>query len=112
MVVKSANEITSERLLNLILRAQKFRSTQFAARGKGEGYLTAHRNSDPFKGGNKMKPSTKDEVAGKVHEVKGKVKEKAGQLTNNPDLKGEGQDEKIGGKVQKKIGQVEKVFGK
>ena len=33
-----------------------------------------------------MEPSTKDEVAGKVHEVKGKIKEKAGQLTNNPDL--------------------------
>jgi uncharacterized protein YjbJ (UPF0337 family) len=39
-----------------------------------------------------MKPSTKDEVAGMVHEVKGKVKEKAGQLTNNPDLEADGQD--------------------
>ena len=58
-----------------------------------------------------MKPSTKDEVAGKVHEVKGKVKEKAGRVTNNPDLEAEGQDEKIGRKVQKKIGQVEKVLG-
>jgi uncharacterized protein YjbJ (UPF0337 family) len=65
-----------------------------------------------FKGGNNVKPSTEDEVAGKVHEVKGKVKEKAGQLTNDPDLEAEGQDEKIGGKVQKKIGQVEKVLGK
>jgi uncharacterized protein YjbJ (UPF0337 family) len=60
----------------------------------------------------KMKPSTKDEIEGKVHEVKRKVKEKAGQLTNNPDLEAEGQDEKIGGKVQKKIGQVEKVLEK
>jgi uncharacterized protein YjbJ (UPF0337 family) len=68
--------------------------------------------SNLFRGGNKMKTSTKDEIAGKVHEVKGKVKEKVGQLTNNPDLEGEGQDEKIGGKVQKKIGQVEKVLGK
>ena len=58
-----------------------------------------------------MKPSTKDEIAGKLHEVKCKVKEKAGQLTNNPDLEAEGQDENVGGKVQKKIGQVEKVFG-
>jgi uncharacterized protein YjbJ (UPF0337 family) len=33
-----------------------------------------------------MKPSTKNEVAGTVHEVKGKAKEKAAQLTNNPDL--------------------------
>jgi len=62
------------------------------------------------KGDSKMKPSTKDEVAGKVHEVKGKLKEKAGQLTRNPDLEEEGQDEKIGGKIQKKIGQVEKVL--
>ena len=59
-----------------------------------------------------MKPSTKDEIAGKVHEVKGNVKEKAGQLTNNPNLQGEGQAEKVGGKVQKKIGQVEKVIEK
>jgi uncharacterized protein YjbJ (UPF0337 family) len=58
-----------------------------------------------------MKPSTRDEIEGKVHEVKGNAKEKAGQLTNNPDLEAEGQDEKIGGKVQKKIGQVENVFG-
>jgi uncharacterized protein YjbJ (UPF0337 family) len=59
-----------------------------------------------------MKPSTKDEVAGKVHEVKGTVKEKAGKLTHNRKLEDEGQDEKIGGKVQKKIGQVEKVLEK
>jgi uncharacterized protein YjbJ (UPF0337 family) len=95
----------------LFVQREIFRSTQFAVRGKTEGYLAAHQNSNPFKGGNKMKPSTKDEVAGKVHEVKGKVKEKAGQLTNNPGLEAEGQDEKVGGKVQKKIGQVEKVLG-
>ena len=59
-----------------------------------------------------MKPSTKDEVGGKVHEVKGQVKERVGRATNNPDLEAEGQDEKIGGKVQNKIGQVEKVLGK
>jgi uncharacterized protein YjbJ (UPF0337 family) len=59
-----------------------------------------------------MRPSTKDEIEGKVHEVKGGVKEKAGQLTNNPDLEAEGIDEKIGGKVQEKIGQVKKVLGK
>jgi uncharacterized protein YjbJ (UPF0337 family) len=59
-----------------------------------------------------MRPSTKDEIDGKVHEVKGGVKEKAGQLTNNPDLEAEGQDEKVGGKFQKKIGQVERIFEK
>jgi uncharacterized protein YjbJ (UPF0337 family) len=59
-----------------------------------------------------MKPSTKDEIEGKVHEVKGNVKEKVGQLTNNPNLQGEGQAEKVGGKVQQKIGQMEKVLEK
>ena len=58
-----------------------------------------------------IKPSTKDQVAGKLHAVKGKLKEKAGQLTNDPDLEDEGAAEKVAGKVQKKIGQVEKVFG-
>jgi uncharacterized protein YjbJ (UPF0337 family) len=59
-----------------------------------------------------MKPSTENEIAGKVHEVKGTIKEKVGQLTNDPDLEGEGIGEKIAGKVQKKIGQLEKVFEK
>ena len=57
-----------------------------------------------------MKPSTKDQIEGKLHEVKGKVREQVGQLTNNPDLAAEGQAEKLGGKVQKKIGQIEKVL--
>lgn len=59
-----------------------------------------------------MKPSTKDQIEGKLHEMKGKVKEKVGQAANNPDLEGEGQSEKLAGKVQKKIGQIEKVFEK
>jgi uncharacterized protein YjbJ (UPF0337 family) len=59
-----------------------------------------------------MKPSTKDQMVGKLHEVKGKVKQKAGQVTNNPDLAAEGQGEKLAGKIQKKVGQVEKVFEK
>ncbi len=59
-----------------------------------------------------MKPSTENEIAGKVHQVKGKIKEKVGQLTNDPDLEAEGIGEQIGGKVQKKIGQLKKVLGK
>ena len=59
-----------------------------------------------------MKPSTEDQITGKVHEVKGTIKEKAGQLTNNPDLEGQGIGEKIAGKVQKKIGQLERVIEK
>ena len=59
-----------------------------------------------------MKTSTKDELAGTVHEAKGKVKEKAGQVTGNPDLESEGKIENLGGKVQKKVGQIEKVIEK
>ncbi len=59
-----------------------------------------------------MKPSTENEIAGKVHEVKGNVKEKVGQLTNDPDLEAEGIGEQFAGKVQEKIGQVEKAFEK
>jgi len=57
-----------------------------------------------------MKPSTKDQAEGKMHEVKGKVKEKVGHAMNKPDLEGEGRAEKIAGKMQKKVGEVEKVL--
>jgi uncharacterized protein YjbJ (UPF0337 family) len=63
------------------------------------------------KKGSIMKPSSKDEVAGKIHGVKGAVKEKVGRLTNNPDLEAEGKVEKVAGRVQKKVGQVKKVLG-
>ncbi len=59
-----------------------------------------------------MKPSTKDQIEGKLHELKGKAKQKAGQVTNNPNLADQGQAEKIAGVVQKKVGQIEKVFEK
>jgi uncharacterized protein YjbJ (UPF0337 family) len=59
-----------------------------------------------------MKPSTKDELEGKLHETKGKVKEKVGQVINNPDMETKGQNEKLAGKVQKKVGQFEKVLEK
>lgn len=59
-----------------------------------------------------MKPSTKDQIEGQLHELKGKVKEKAGQITTNPDLEAEGLAEKLVGKIQKKVGQIEKVFEK
>ena len=57
-----------------------------------------------------MKPSTKDQIQGKLHEMKGKAKEKAGQVTNNPNLVDQGQAEKIAGVIQKKVGQIEKVL--
>jgi uncharacterized protein YjbJ (UPF0337 family) len=56
-----------------------------------------------------MKPSTENEIAGKIHEVKGKVKEKVGHLTNHRDLEAEGTVEKVTGKLQKKVGEVEKA---
>jgi uncharacterized protein YjbJ (UPF0337 family) len=59
-----------------------------------------------------MKPSTKDQIKGKLHEMKGNVKEKAGQVTNTPTLAADGQNEKLSGKVQKKVGQIKKVFEK
>jgi uncharacterized protein YjbJ (UPF0337 family) len=76
--------------------------------------LTQARGAKPvwIKEGNTMTQSTKNEIAGKVHEVKGNIKEKVGKLTNDPDLEGEGIGERIAGKVQKKIGQLEKVFEK
>jgi uncharacterized protein YjbJ (UPF0337 family) len=59
-----------------------------------------------------MRPSRKNEVAGKIHEVKGAVKEKLGKLTSDPDMEAEGKVEKVVGAVQKKIGQVKRVLGK
>ena len=59
-----------------------------------------------------MKPSTKDQVEGTLHEVKGAVKAAAGRVTNDPDLTNEGQAEKLVGEVQQKVGQVKRVFEK
>jgi uncharacterized protein YjbJ (UPF0337 family) len=60
----------------------------------------------------KMKPSTKDEINGDIHEVKGTVKETAGKLTRKPNLDANGRAEQSRGKVQKKVGQIENVFEK
>jgi len=59
-----------------------------------------------------MKPSTKDQIRGSLHEVKGKIKEKAGEAVNNPTLRAQGKVENVAGKIQKKIGQFEKVLEK
>jgi uncharacterized protein YjbJ (UPF0337 family) len=74
--------------------------------------LALSSNWNASTGVSKMKPSIKNEIAGKVHEVKGKIKKKAGQMTNDPDLEGKGLAEKIAGKVQNKVGHVEKALGK
>ena len=52
-----------------------------------------------IKGEDAMKPSTKDQAEGKIHEVKGKIKEKLGKATNNTDLENEGTAEKTAGKT-------------
>jgi uncharacterized protein YjbJ (UPF0337 family) len=59
-----------------------------------------------------MKPSTKDQIKGELHELKGTVKQKVGQIANNPNLEAEGQSEKLAGKIQKKVGQIKKMFEK
>jgi uncharacterized protein YjbJ (UPF0337 family) len=59
-----------------------------------------------------MKRSTKNKIAGKIHEVKGTIKQKAGQLANDPGLARKGIAEKIAGKVQNKIGKVEEKINK
>lgn len=61
-----------------------------------------------WEGGNKMKPSSRNQMTGKTHEVKGTVKKAIGQVTNNLALEAEGLGEKITGKVQEKIGQIDK----
>jgi uncharacterized protein YjbJ (UPF0337 family) len=58
-----------------------------------------------------MKPSTKDQTKGKLHEVKGNIKEKIGKATNDPDLEISGKAEKKAGKVQELIGRAEKAVG-
>jgi uncharacterized protein YjbJ (UPF0337 family) len=58
-----------------------------------------------------MKPSTKDEIAGKLHEVKGKIKEELGDATTDPNLEVSGNVEKNAGKIQSWMGRAEKAVG-
>jgi uncharacterized protein YjbJ (UPF0337 family) len=73
--------------------------------------MPGHLNRGNPTAGSIMKPSTKDQAEGKLHEMKGKVKEQAGKLILDPELEAEGKDEKRSGQVQQKIGQVEKLLG-
>jgi uncharacterized protein YjbJ (UPF0337 family) len=72
----------------------------------------ANLNVEFRRGEDTMKPSTKNQIKGELHEIKGKAKEKVGQITNNPNMVAEGRSEKLAGKIQKKVGRIEKVFGK
>jgi uncharacterized protein YjbJ (UPF0337 family) len=59
-----------------------------------------------------MKPSTKDEINGNIHQIKGAVKETVGKIINNPSLAAKGKAEQNLGKVEKKVGHLEKVHEK
>lgn len=58
-----------------------------------------------------MKPSTRDNVEGTVHEVNGNIKEASGKLIKNPKLENDGNREKTLGKGQKINASVEKSIG-
>jgi uncharacterized protein YjbJ (UPF0337 family) len=58
-----------------------------------------------------MRPSTEDQVKGKLHEVKGTIKEAVGEATTDPKLEISGIVEKHAGKVQQIIGRAEKAVG-
>ena len=58
-----------------------------------------------------MRPSTRDQIKGELHEIRGKAKVKVGQITNNRDMAAAGQSEQLAGKIQKKFGRIKKVFG-
>lgn len=59
-----------------------------------------------------MKPSTKDQMKGKLETLKGKGKEAVGILTGQRELEAEGKRQTRAGKAQEKLGQIEKVLGK
>jgi uncharacterized protein YjbJ (UPF0337 family) len=46
-----------------------------------------------------MKPSTKNEISGNIHQVKGAVKEMTGKITNNPILQAKGKAINVDGFV-------------
>ena len=58
-----------------------------------------------------MKPSTEDNVKGKVQAVKGALKERVGHLSGDPDLENEGTADKVVGKARQVLGKVEKAAG-
>jgi uncharacterized protein YjbJ (UPF0337 family) len=58
-----------------------------------------------------MKPSTEDQVKGKVQAVKGALKQRAGQISEDPDLEAEGTVEKVVGKARQVLGKIEKAAG-
>ncbi len=58
-----------------------------------------------------MKPSTKDQIEGRLHEGKGTIREEVGKATTDPKVELSGKAEKTAGKIQKWIGRAEKAVG-
>ena len=59
-----------------------------------------------------MKPSTKDNAEGKMHQLKGKSKQILGKIVKNRELEAEGKAENLDGNVQEEIGNFKKLVGK
>ena len=59
-----------------------------------------------------MKTSTKDKVAGKLHQVSGMVKEAVGKALDNHEMEIKGKAENMAGKLQQKAGELETIAGK
>jgi uncharacterized protein YjbJ (UPF0337 family) len=57
-----------------------------------------------------MKPTTRDKLAGRIHEAKGKSKQKLEERTKSPNLKMEGAPEKAANQDQSKAGEIENLF--
>ena len=58
-----------------------------------------------------MKPSTRDQGMGQLHQMRGRLEERVGQLAKDRELEAKGKLEAGAGKVQEKIGQAEKLLG-
>ena len=59
-----------------------------------------------------MKPSTENEIAGKVHEVKGAIKEATGKAVGNKKREEKGRIEKTSGAVQRGYGNTKEEIKK
>jgi uncharacterized protein YjbJ (UPF0337 family) len=58
-----------------------------------------------------MRPSTRDQIKGELHQIRGRAKVKVGQITNNRHMAAAGRSETLAGKIQKKFGRIKRVFG-
>ena len=57
-----------------------------------------------------MKPSTADQIEGKLHELKGQAKVKAGQIVNNPNLEAEAKANNLPANSRPKVGRLRRCL--